>query len=314
MRDSLPGSRHHRVVSRNNNNSYIGNLSTAGTHGRESLVSGRIEEGYLTTTFQRNAVSSNMLGNTSRLAGDDICIADVVEQRGFSMVNMAHDGDNRRPWHELALIIYLLAYGLLNLRTHVFGLETKLFSHHIYGFCVEPLVDRGHDSDAHQRRNNFGNAYIHHRSQLADGYKFSQLQRLAFLLFSACLCIKLLLNGLSLFLTVFGSSLILRLAGQSGQRLLYLTCHVFFVNLERFLCTFVVLSTAFSALSLCWGILYALRCRSVYVDTPSTYALTLPVFAAALLTRFFLAVLAFFFFRTLLWTRTLVKSVKINLT
>ena len=229
------------------------------------------------------------------------------------MVNMTHNSYNWRTRDEFVLIIYFLAYGLLNLCTHVFGLETKLFCHHVYGFSIESLVNRRHDTNAHQCRNYFSNTYVHHCSQLTNSYKFCQFQRLTFFLFCACLCIKLLLNSFALFLTVFGSSLILRFTCQSSQRLFYLTCYVFFVNLKRFLRTFMIFSAALTALTLCRTVLVILCSCRININTTTIYALALLMFTATLLARFFLTVLAFFFFRTLFRTCTLIQRIEIDL-
>ena len=38
-----------------------------------------------------------MLGDAAGFAGHDIGVADGVEQRGLAVVDVAHDGDDRRP-------------------------------------------------------------------------------------------------------------------------------------------------------------------------------------------------------------------------
>ena len=42
-----------------------------------------------------------MLSDTARLAGNDIGVPDRVEQRGLAVIDMAHDGHDRRTRHEI---------------------------------------------------------------------------------------------------------------------------------------------------------------------------------------------------------------------
>ena len=187
MSDSLLGSRHHRVIGCDNDDGDIGSLGTTGTHGGKRLVTWSIQEGNLAATVQRNTVCTDMLGNTTCLTGNHIGIANIVEQRGLTVVYVTHDGYDWSTWNQVVLIILFLAHGLLNLGTHVFGLETELLSYHVDGLCIQALVDRNHDTYAHQRRDNLSNADIHHRSQLANGNELSKFQGLAFLLLLASL-------------------------------------------------------------------------------------------------------------------------------
>ena len=80
MVDSLNRLRHHRVVSGDHDDTQVGNLGTAGTHGGEGLVTGRIQEGNLAAVGQAHLVSTDMLGDTASLTCDDVGLADVVQQ------------------------------------------------------------------------------------------------------------------------------------------------------------------------------------------------------------------------------------------
>ena len=46
-----------------------------------------------------------MLGDAAGLAGDNIGIADGVEQRGLAVIDMAHDGDHGRTRHQVFRMI-----------------------------------------------------------------------------------------------------------------------------------------------------------------------------------------------------------------
>ena len=244
MSDSLLGSWHHRVIGCDDDDGDIGSLGTTGTHGGKRLVTWSIKEGYLATAFQGHTIGTDMLGNTTRLTGNHIGIADIVEQRGLTMVYVTHDGYDWSTWNQVVLIIHFLAHGLLNLGTHVFGLETELLSHHIDGFSIQTLVDRYHDTYTHQGRDNLSNADVHHRSQLANGNELSKLQGLAFLLLLASLILQLLLNSLTLLLTILSTLLVLALAGQASESLLYLACYSLVVHLNLALVAAVVIVIA----------------------------------------------------------------------
>ena len=112
-----------------------------------------------------------MLSNTSRLASNDIGIADVVEQRRLTMVYVSHHSNNGRAWHKIGLVVGLFGNGFRHFRTHVFSLEAELFGNKVDGFGIQTLVDRHHNAHAHQRSDNLVYRDIHHRSQFAYGNK-----------------------------------------------------------------------------------------------------------------------------------------------
>ena len=334
MGDSLLGSRHHGVIGCDDDDGDIGSLSTTGTHGGKRLVTWSIQEGYLATAVQGHTVGTDMLGNTTRLTGNHIGIADIVEQRGLTVVNVTHHGYDWSTWNQVVLIILFLAHGLLNLGTHVFGLETELLSHHIDGFSIQTLVDRNHDTYTHQGRDNLSNADIHHRSQLANGNELSKLQGLAFLLLLTSLILQLLLNSLTLLLTILSTLLVLALASQTGKSLLNLTCYSLVIHLYLALVAAAVISlviviiiviiisvlvsillvatiiafilaiTAVAIIILCFGI----DVNTLFVNTNTLFTL------AVLLSQLFLTFLTALLLGLLLRTSTLIQRRKINLT
>ena len=141
MSDGLFGGRHHRVISRNNDDGNIGNLSTTGTHGRKSLMAWCIEECNLTTILQFHVVGTDVLGDTTSLTSNHVCVTDMVEQRSLTMINMSHHRYNRGASHEIVLIVFLLSNSVLNLCTDVFGSKTELLSYNIDSLSIEALID-----------------------------------------------------------------------------------------------------------------------------------------------------------------------------
>ena len=115
MGDSLLRSRHHRVVGSNDDDGNIRHLGTTGTHGSEGLVTRGVEEGNLATVLQLHVVGTDMLGDTTSLTGNNVGVADMVEQRCLTMVYVTHDGDNRCTADQVVLVILLFGDGVLYL-------------------------------------------------------------------------------------------------------------------------------------------------------------------------------------------------------
>ena len=242
MGDGLLGGRHHTVISGDDNNRDISNLCTTGTHGSEGLMTWGIEEGDTATIFQLHIVCSDVLSDTTSLTCNHIRLANVVEQRCLTMVYMAHHSDNRCTGYQILLFISLFGHSLGNSGTHVLGLKAELISHKIDGLCIQTLVDGHHDADTHQRTDNICDRDVHHRSKFTHGNKLRQFQNLTLLALCACLLVHLLLNGITLLLTVFSTLLVLvLLVGKTCQRLFYLTCHILLVHLKRLLVAVTIL-------------------------------------------------------------------------
>ena len=56
----------------------------------------RIDEGDFAAERRDNLIGTDMLGNATGFARHDIGFAQGIEQRGFAVIDVTHDGDNRR--------------------------------------------------------------------------------------------------------------------------------------------------------------------------------------------------------------------------
>ena len=92
--DGFLGLRHHAVVGRHHQDHDVGGLRATGTHGGERLVARGVEEGHHAARGF-HVVGTDVLGNAAGFAGGHLGAADVVQQRGLAVVDVAHDGDHR---------------------------------------------------------------------------------------------------------------------------------------------------------------------------------------------------------------------------
>ena len=90
--DRLDRLRHHAVVGGDHEHDDVGRLGAAGAHLRERGVARGVEERDLLAALL-DLVGADVLGDAAGLAGDHVGVADLVEQRGLAVVDVAHDGD-----------------------------------------------------------------------------------------------------------------------------------------------------------------------------------------------------------------------------
>ena len=120
------------------------------------------------------AVGADVLGNAARFARDDFGFADVVEERGFAVVNVAHDGDDRRALDDVARVFVGLGH---DLRFEVVFFDENVLVPHFFGnerggFLVEHLVDGDHRAEFHHDFDEFARFDAHFLRQFANGDGF----------------------------------------------------------------------------------------------------------------------------------------------
>ncbi len=75
----------------------VGDVGAARAHRGKGLVARRVDEGDPLAALQDDLIGADMLRDAAGLAGGHVGLAQRVEQRGLAVVDMAHDGDDRRP-------------------------------------------------------------------------------------------------------------------------------------------------------------------------------------------------------------------------
>ena len=104
--------RHHAVVGGHHQDGDVGRLGATGTHGGEGLVTRGVDEGDLALVavdLGGHLVGTDGLGDATGLAGDHVGLADRVEQLRLAVVDVTHDGDDRRTSLEVVLAALVLA-------------------------------------------------------------------------------------------------------------------------------------------------------------------------------------------------------------
>src|SRR5699024_2912357 len=156
--ERLDGLGHHAVIGRDHQDRDVGDVGTTGTHGGERLVTRGVDEGQravLVLVLDLDLIGTDVLGDAAGLACTDGRLADGVQQTGLAVVDVAHDGDDRRP--RGAVLIALLGQlgievdvelleqlALLVLRGDDLDLVAELGAQQLEGVLVERLGGRGH--------------------------------------------------------------------------------------------------------------------------------------------------------------------------
>lgn len=134
--DSLNRLGHDAVIGSDHEDRDVGDLGTTGTHGREGLVTGGIDKGDraggAVLSLDRDLVGADVLGDAAVLGVDDVGVTDRVEQLGLTVVDVTHDGDDRRTGHHVLGVVEFFGFevdveGLEQLAVLVLG-ETTLTS------------------------------------------------------------------------------------------------------------------------------------------------------------------------------------------
>ena len=94
------------------------------------------------------------------------------------MVDVTHDGDDRRTRHEVFLTVVFFCFGdgFLHISTNKVDLETKLLGHHRKCLSIKALVDGNRHTKAHAGTDDLHDWHVHHRGQFVGGHKLGHLQ------------------------------------------------------------------------------------------------------------------------------------------
>ncbi len=151
------GLRHDAVIGRDDQDDDVGDVGAARAHDRERFVAGRIDEGdrlvvfYLSiATLRVDGVSADVLGNPARFAAGHVGFADRVEEGRLAVVDVAHDGHDRRTRLKLLGLVFGDVEERLLLERDVTHFVLVLAGDQGRRVEVDRLVDRSHHAHLHE--------------------------------------------------------------------------------------------------------------------------------------------------------------------
>jgi hypothetical protein len=154
--DGLLRLRLHAVVGRDHDDRDVGDARAAGAHGGERLVARGVEEGDRLAALV-DLVGADVLGDATGLAGDDLGLADRVEQRRLAVVDVAHDRDDRRALDEVGVVVVGLDDLLVLLGDgDDLDLLVELLGEQLDRLVGERLRERRHLAQAHELLDDLG--------------------------------------------------------------------------------------------------------------------------------------------------------------
>ena len=111
--DRFTGLRHDAVVRGDDQDDHVGDPRAAGAHHRERFVAGRVEE-HDVAIVHLDRVGADVLRDAAGFALGDPRRANRVEQRRLAVIDVTHDGDDRRT-RDLVLGVDVLGLDLQQL-------------------------------------------------------------------------------------------------------------------------------------------------------------------------------------------------------
>ena len=173
MGNRFHGLRHHAVVGGHHQNHDVGGLRAARTHGGKGFVAGGVEEGN-DAARGLHMVGTDVLGNAARFALHHFGAADVVKQRGFTVVDVTHHGNNgrTRQCFGIALRGAVFQEGFGVVGGGRLADVAEFFHHNQRGILVERLVDGYHHAHLHQGLDHFHAFHRHFVRQIGYGDGF----------------------------------------------------------------------------------------------------------------------------------------------
>lgn len=179
--DGFPRLGHDAVIGGHYQYHDVRHVRAAGAHFREDGVSRGIQEGEgAAVVFHR--IGADVLGDAPGFPLGYARLADVVQQGGFAVVHMAHDGDDGRAQDEGGLGFFHHRHGFRFLDRFLLGLDAAaLFpfftgegvavqvADGADGVRVQRRIRVGEDAHAHQVLDDLEGLGLQHACQLGDG-------------------------------------------------------------------------------------------------------------------------------------------------
>jgi hypothetical protein len=157
------------VIGGHHDHCEVGHLRAASAHGGERLVARSVEEGDRVIAVV-HLVGANVLGDPARLSGSHLGLADRVQQRSLSVVDVAHDRHHRRALDELLLgVIEHRLRDRLILGMDDLDLLAELGRQHLDRVIRQRLSERLHFAERHQLLHQLRHRHVEILRHVLDG-------------------------------------------------------------------------------------------------------------------------------------------------
>ncbi len=167
--DRLDGLRHDAIVRRHDEHDDVRDLGAARPHGRERGMAGRVDEGHGAAVRRRHLVGPDMLGDAAGFARHDVRLPDGIEERRLAVIDMAHDGDDRRAGDEVHILVGHIEEAFLDV-----GLGdapdrmAEFLGDQLRHVGVDHVGDLGHVALLHEELDHVDGAFRHAARQFLD--------------------------------------------------------------------------------------------------------------------------------------------------
>ena len=159
---------HNAIISGDNKDNDVGNFGAARTHASERFVARRIDE-HNGAFVDLHFVRANVLRDAARFATGHIRFANRIEQTRFAMIDVTHDGNDRRTRFEILFRLFLR-----NFENHFLfegddaNDSVKGFRKLRRGWNIQSLVDAREDALIEQDFQKFFCAHIQFFREFAN--------------------------------------------------------------------------------------------------------------------------------------------------
>ena len=190
--DGLHGLRHYAIIGRDHENRDIGQFGAAGTHCGEGFVARGIEERDLagfTLKINGDLVCTDTLRDAAGFACDDVGAADGVEQSGLTMIDVAHDGDDRRARPQILILLQFLFIQIdvellqqlliLLFGGHDLDVPADFLAEDLEGGLIQGLRCRGHFAEMEQHGDKGRRIDVDLLGQIGQGRALTQTDGLS---------------------------------------------------------------------------------------------------------------------------------------
>ena len=169
VRDRLDRLRHDAVVGGDDENDDVRHLGAARAHRREGGVAGRVDERDLAAERRRHLIGADMLRDAAGLAGDDVGLADRIEQRRLAVIDVAHDGDDGRARREILVHVDGVEQAFLDVRLgDALHRVAEFLGDELRGVRIDHVGDLVHLSLAHEELDHVDAALRHAVGKFLD--------------------------------------------------------------------------------------------------------------------------------------------------